>query len=293
LLCWLVVGLVLLPAGVAVAATTGQRGSHRHHRSRRRHRRVRSLSAESAIAWKPEILPQSSWAPVGAPPLPDLLAAALVTPEPENRPGNVQANDDVPTDAQLGAFRAERNNNGVRITRANHWYAYVTGRPGLSNPSTDELIQWAAHKWGIPEDWLRAEMVVESGWRQSYLGDLTAVSKSWYSLYPPQARAGRDQVHQSMGISQVKWIPNRRVGAGTEPLRWESTAFTLDYLGATIRWYYDGDCRWCTSGYSAGQQWNSVGAWCEPYPWGNSVQQEYVQRVQAALADRTWVRPGF
>jgi hypothetical protein len=237
-----------------------------------------------------ELNPQTTWVAPGTTPLSDSAAAALVTHEPETRPGNVTANDYVPTSAQLQAFYSAVKPSGVTVVQNNPSDAYVTGRPGLSNPSTDDLIQWAAHKWGIPEDWLRAEMVLESGWNQSGLGDLTTVSSGWYSLYPPQAQASSSQVYQSMGISQIRWAPDGSDSTGTEPLRWESTAFALDYLAATIRWYYDGDCSWCGSGYSAGQQWNSVGAWYEPYPWNNSGQQWYAQQVQSALANRTWTQ---
>ena len=251
----------------------------------------RSVTTEAGTpASGSELSPQTVWVAPGTAPLSDSAAAALVTHELETRPGNVTANDYVPTSAQLQAFYSAVKSNGETVVQSNPLDAYVTGRPGLSNPSTDDLIQWAAHKWGIPEDWLRAEMVVESAWNQSELGDLTTVSSSWYSLYPPQAQASGSQVYQSMGISQIRWAPDGSDSAGTEPLRWESTAFALDYLGATIRWYYDGDCSWCGSGYSAGQQWNSVGAWYEPYPWGNSGQQSYVQQVQTALTNRTWTQ---
>ena len=80
---------------------------------------------------------------------------------------------------------------------------------------------------------------------------------------------------------------------GTEPLRWESTAFNLDFYGATIRFYFDGDCYWCGPNYGAGQEWGSIGAWYDPNPWGNQGAQDYVSRVQAELANRTWAQPGF
>ena len=238
--------------------------------------------------------PQTSWAAPGRRPLSDAEAAAQVIPHAEIRPSNAQANDYVPSDSELSAFYGATNNWGQRTVEWNPLYAYVTGRPGLAHPSTDDLIQWAAHEWGIPEDWIRAQMVTESWWRMSAMGDRTAVSGSWYSMYPAQARVpGTSDVYQSLGISQVKWIPDGSVGAGTEPLRWKSTAFNLDYYGGTLRYYYDGLCDWCTSGYGAGQAWNSVGAWFNPYPWNNSGAQSYVHNVQTELANRTWASSGF
>jgi hypothetical protein len=237
---------------------------------------------------------QTEWATPGAHPLTDAQAAACVIHHLDSRPGNAQYNAYVPTDAQLQAFHAATDDTGSLADDVVPERRYVTGRPGLSDPSTDDLIQWAAHKWGIPEDWIRAQMAVESWWDQTALGDRQTVSSSWYSLYPPQARiGGSSQVYESMGLSQVRWKPDGMVGAGTEPLRWKSTAFALDEYAAIIRYFYDGNCRWCGSGYSAGQQWPSIGAWYEPLPWWNSSAQWYVGRVQSDLDSRVWAQPGF
>jgi hypothetical protein len=234
-----------------------------------------------------------SWAPAGTPPLPDARAAALVSHRLENRLANLPFNSYVPTNAQLAAFHAARDPHGQLADDDVPQRRYVTGRPGLINPSTDDLIQWAARKWGIPADWMRAVMIVESQWDQTDVGDRATVSPAWYSQYPSQARIqGSYDVFESMGIAQVKWRPNGSVGAGTEPLRWESTAFSLDFYGAEIRFFFDGDCSWCGPGYAPRQRWNSIGAWYEPHPWGNPGQEAYVTEIQHALAARAWAHPG-
>ena len=242
--------------------------------------------------------PLTSWVPATNglyTPLSDAQAAADVTPEPENRPANEPENDYMPTQAQLAAFYSATNQYGQTTVQANPYNAYVTGH---FTGTTDEIIQWAAWKWGIPADWLRAEYVKESNWNMSQLGDLATVSPAWYAEYPPQAQVpGTDEVYQSLGISQVKWIPDGSVGAGTEPLRWESTAFNVDYQAATIRFYYDDPdgvrSSWGDSTYSPGNAWDSLGGWYEPYPWLNSGQLAYVAAVQQILAARTWAQPGF
>ena len=240
--------------------------------------------------------PVTAWAPVGSRPLSDSEAASFVIHRSENRPNNVAANNYRPTDAELAAFHSYDS----QAPEASSLRAYVTGRPGLSNPSTDDLIQWVAHKWGIPEDWIRAQMVVESqwggtmGWNQHSMGDRTSVPSSWYSQYPPQARvADTGDVYESMGLASVKWRADGSVNPGSEPLRWESTAFNLDLYAADVRYFYDGDCIWCGSGYSAGQQWNSIGAWFSPYTWSNQQAQTYIGWVQTALGKRAWAQPGF
>ncbi len=242
--------------------------------------------------------PLTSWVPATAGhfvPLSDAAAAADVTPTPENRPDNSASNAYMPEPSQLHAFYGTINNNGQTVVAANPYDQYVTGHYA---GTTDEIIQWAAWKWGIPADWLRAEYVAESHWNMSQLGDLTTVTPAVYSEYPPQARvAGTDEVYQSMGITQIKWNPDGSVGAGTEPLRWESTAFNVDYQAATLRFYFDDPdglrSAWGDSTYTSGNAWASLGGWFEPYPWLNSGQLNYIAAVQAILAARTWAQSGF
>ncbi len=242
-------------------------------------------------------------------PLSDAAAASLITPERETRHYNATAyavdgrwfapvNDYVPTSAQLRNFRRSRTSAGQALLRFNPYFRYVDGRDGLSSPSTDDLIQWAAQKWGIPENWLRAEFVLESYWSQFQLGDEAPVSSRWYGLYPIQARIpDSHSVYQSLGITQVKWIPDGSVGAGSEPLRWESTAFNLDYQAATVRFYYDNPqgarSSWGDASYAPCQRWNSIGGWFEPYPWDNHGQQTYVEQVRQHLAHRDWTTSSF
>ncbi len=242
---------------------------------------------EQAVPTAPGESPgeQMTWRPVGSLPLSDAEAAARVIRRPEQRPDNVAANDYVPTNEELAAFHsAAKEFSPLSV--------YVDGRDGLTDPSTDDLIQWASLKWGIPTDWLRAEYVMESDWRQSNLGDLAQVSPEWWAQYPAVAQRASDEVYESMGITQIKWKPTDE-DPGTEPLRWKSTAFNVDYQASVVRYYYDGYCRWCSAGYGSGQQWNSIGAWYEPSPWDNAGAQAYVASVQTILSEKPWLLPSF
>ena len=267
----------------------------------------------------PEADAQTTWAScnanalTGGPstftPVSDAAAAALVTHEPETRTDNAtpytiygvtypSTNSYVPSAAQLATFWSAKDSLGQPILQFNPYLKYVDGLDGLKQPSTDDLIQWGAHKWGIPENWLRAEYVLETYWDSFSRGDLTSVSHADYPLYPPQSRVrGQFEAYQSLGISQVRWDPEGDVSAGTEPLRHLSTAFNIDYQAAMLRFYYDnpGGARkeWGDSSYVPCQQWNSIGAWYDPYPWGNSGQAQYVSKVQSDLAATTWETPGF
>jgi hypothetical protein len=196
---------------------------------------------------------------------------------------------------EIDTFRnAEANRSGEKPVQSNPYLAYVTG--GFAG-TTDEIIQWGAAKWGISADWLRAQYTMESWWRQSAKGDLANVANA--SLYPAVSRVSATQVYQSLGITQVKWnYPDARdAGMGTEPLRWKSTAFNVDYAGAGVRFYFDNPqgkrTAWGDSSYSACNNWLSIGGWFQPYPWNNPGQNDYVQAVKNHLSSRTWAQPGF
>jgi hypothetical protein len=299
---WIRLAIIALPvaavAGCATASATGP------------------LSAATLAL---ESHPQTGWAACNRNahtgkastfrPLSDRRAAALVTHERETRPYNARRyslvgrryqplNAYVPTAAQVHKFLTARISDGRTVVQFNPYFHFVDGRDGLRHPSTDDLIQWAAHKWGIPENWLRAEYVQESYWNGFALGDVATVRRRWYRLYPFQARVPHSLgVYQSMGITQVQWIPDGSVGAGTEPLRWRSTAFNIDYQAATVRFYYDNPrgtrSSWGDRSYAPCEKWASIGGWFEPYPWHNGGQQQYIREVQHHLQAREWATPAF
>jgi hypothetical protein len=271
------------------------------------------------LRFRAELHPQAGWAPCNrnagkrAPstfkPLTDRAAALLVTPEPETRPDNDKPfrigavlhpapNVYRPTATQLRAFRGSRTSLNQPALGFNPYFRHVDGLDGLHDPTTDELIQWAAHKWGIPENWLRAEYVLESNWSMWQLGDDTPVTKAAYTEYPLQARIpGVLRVYQSLGIAQVRWAPDGSVNVGADPLRWESEAFNIDYQASMLRLFYDDPdaarTAWGDKTYAPCEKWNSVGAWFSSYPWLNSGQEQYIKTVQQLLADRAWRSPDF
>lgn len=235
-------------------------------------------------------------------PISDASAAALVIPKPENRqadnanPNSVvgDANHYIPSAAELNAYlTSERDQYNQLITDANPYAAYVTGHFA---GSTDEIIQWAAAKWGIPPDWERAQAVNESYWRQTGAGDLTQVASA--AAYPAWTRVDATHVYQSVGILQLKWNhPDANFSIGIEPLRWKSTAFNCDYNMCMIRFYFDDPqgkrTAWGDATYQRGQNWLSLAGIYEPYPWSNPGQVQYASGVQNILAQRVWEQPGF
>jgi len=175
----------------------------------------------------------------------------------EPRESNAVPNATVPTAAELTLFHA---------TSDMPYQAYVDGQ---YTGGTDDIIEWAANKWGLPEEALRAVAVHESWWEMSTLGD-----------------AG-----DSFGIFQV-----RRPYHCCFPFTRDSTAFNADYYGGIMRAYYDGQMGWLNNPdvrpdngrrYKAGDFWGSVGAWVSGR-WHTQQNAEYVAFVKGHLRDRTW-----
>lgn len=195
-------------------------------------------------------------AKVGWGPLTTREAARKVTrTDWEPRRQNAKANDTVPTREQLRYFRAHSDMPYAR---------YVNGR---YRGTTDDILEWAAYKWGLPEDLLRAVAVHETWWEMDFVGD-----------------SG-----DSFGIFQM-----RRPYHCCLPFMRDSTAFNADYYGGIIRAYYDGKQDWLNDvagengrKYRAGDLWGSVGAWSSGR-WHIPTNEAYVRAVKKHMRAKTW-----
>ncbi len=137
--------------------------------------------------------------------------------------------------------------NGVRGSRANantrkDWSGF-NRVDGDFVGTTDEIIQWAACKWGIDEDIARAQVIKESFWYQSANGD---AGESW----------GLGQVRDTAHTSAFEFSVNART----------SSAYNLDYTYASWRACYEGVYTWLNTverngTYAAGDVWGCVGLW--------------------------------
>jgi len=204
-----------------------------------------------------QLLPPGSALPT------DAECAARVHRSPwEPRPENYKANHTLPSGPALAKF-----------TQFNAlWNAtYETRIDGNFTGTTDEIIQWAACKWGWSDDLVRAQAVVESTWRQSTVGD-----------------GGT-----SYGLLQVKYLYHPRVDGGCKdcsgsswPNIANSTAFNVDLMLAEMRGCYDGMSTYL--GNTRGDQWGCIGSWYSG-AWRTSESLDYVSHVQAALNNKSWL----
>jgi hypothetical protein len=201
--------------------------------------------------------------PVGWTPLTSGAAAKLVRHSSwEPRPQNELANHTMPTGTQLAEWRSQS-----QMPYAGLVNGHFTG-------TTDEIIQWAAYKWGLPVEVLRAVAALETWWDQSFVGDNG----------------------DSFGLFQVR-RPYHCFGECT--IVRESTAFTADYYGGIIRSYYDGKETWLNTvssengaAYTAGDLWGSIGAWASGR-WHDAHAEEYVAAAKGYLASKPWLTPEF
>ena len=190
----------------------------------------------------------------------DASAASLVNESDwEPRPANREANRRTPSELALRRFR-----RSSKLPRA-----YKRRVTGSYTGTTDEIIQWAARKWGFSPDILRGVATVESWWKMSVVGD----------------------EGESFGIMQVKRGPHCCF-----PTTRRSTAFNVDYYGAWLRAAYDGRFRWLNTvergeRYRRGDLWGSVGLWYSGR-WRLGT-GEYIRRVKNTIRQRVWRRAGF
>ena len=203
--------------------------------------------------------------PVRWKPLSSAAAAKLVDRSPwEPRAQNATENQTIPSRGRLAAWRA----------RSTMPYAHLVD--GRFSGTTDEIIQWAAHKWGFRVDALRAVAALESWWDQDALGD----------------------EGDSFGLFQVRRPYHCR---GACRIARDSTAFNADYYGGIVRAYYDGRMGWLNSPdvapdngarYESGDFWASAGAWFDGR-WHTPAGESYVARARHYLRMHVWKRRRF
>ena len=205
----------------------------------------------------------------------------------EPRPDNTTANQSVPTAQQIAQLGTWGPAIGLD-PKADALRKRITGN---FTGTTDEILQRVACKWGIDENIIRAQAVIESSWHQSHLGDYTTDR----SYCPPGTWNGSG-CYQSYGILQIKWYYHQ----GTWPMSRYDTAFNAEYAYARIRTCYEGWTTYLADSppvasyppYHAGDIWGCLGMWFSGR-WYDQGAIDYINRVKEAQANKIWLQTGF
>jgi hypothetical protein len=160
--------------------------------------------------------------------------------------------------------------------------------------TTDEIIQWAACKWGVDEDYVRAQIVTESYWDQvNSLGDWTTNPANCEPRFPLGTNGRAGQCPESFGLGQTRY-PYMR---SAFPYAYDSSAFNLDVTYAIWRSCFEGTETWLNTvergrQYEAGDMLGCMGRWFAGR-WYTSAALGYMNTVQGHVTNRTWTKPEF
>jgi hypothetical protein len=252
-----------------------------------------SESARPSLVGRPpppagyfRLLPVGSYASLPS----DAQAAAQVyrsTWEP--RPSNARYNHTIPVHLAL------RRENPAAQAYDPRWNTYVLGRiTGDFTGTTDEIFQWVAAKWGLPDNLIRTVAYVESTWYQSNYGDFVDEASEClpgYRTLPCPVTFG------IVGTKSTSW-------PGIFPWNRDSTAAAVDVLGGWLRGCYEGWVWWLSTEnrsrgvYHAGDMWGCVGAWysgnwLDGTPSEPGTGEGYIANAQHWYTVRPWLNPGF
>jgi hypothetical protein len=206
------------------------------------------------------------------------------SPSPENRPANKPFNAAVGYHVGPGFFaKGDSPKVDTLVSRID----------GDFTGTTEDILRWAACKWGIDQDIVFAQAAVESWWNQTQLGDWQADAK----LCAPGHGLGSDgkpgECPESYSILQDKYIYEKPAWPGFS----DSTAMAVDITYAIWRSCYDGYEVWLNNQprgkqYKAGDVWGCIGRWYAG-SWYTAEADHYIAQVREYLSERIWTKPSF
>jgi autotransporter family porin len=177
--------------------------------------------------------------------------------------------------------------------------AFVTGQ---YVGTTDEILQWAAYKWGFDPNLARADAVQETHWKQTSIGDQCSPNVTGEGSY---------------GILQAK---NKNCSGttiqGGYPDTFNDTALDADFWGAHLRACYDGAFQgWLYDGKTVAADITAHSTYVDPTPitgnkgqdyvlwgcigfwfsggWWDSGASSYISSVQGYYTSKPWLQAGF
>lgn len=184
--------------------------------------------------------------------------------------------------------------NNTRGTNPNNEESRVTGN---FVGTTDEIIQWAACKWGMNPDWARAQAGLESWWRQNdTYGDWGTDPAACIPGHGIGVDGRPGECPQSIGLFQVRYPFHQSAFEDNNAVN--STAYNADYSLWKWRVCFEGGYQWLNTvergrDYAAGDGFGCLGVWY----WGRWYTQEalyYMNRVQNEyFIPRIWTTSTF
>jgi hypothetical protein len=215
---------------------------------------------------------------IGGPLLTDVQAASFVR---VTQPSSIELGPNYPPNAAANNYfnniaaanpteylNQLEGNDGFYAAYAGYgWQAEihrVTGGCPLANPTTAEVLQWAANKWGINPLLLYAEATEESGWDQTAVGD-SGRSSGVFQV------ADRGANHAFPGFS----------GSGSMLAR-ENTCFNADFYAAHLYSAFHG----LTGETPASDIGTAIQSWFSGYVSSPGV---YTAQVYNHLSTQDWV----
>jgi hypothetical protein len=220
----------------------------------------------------------------------------------------------VPASSWLVALHANPESDSAGQHDA-EWQVFQ-GVSGNFHGSTDMILRWAACKWGIDEDVVRAEAVEESSWRQSEAAGCGSSDCTVLGSDPPSASAANywvaatdDPSTQTQGGTCCPTKGILQVGLEYwygNPYAVSSTALNADYRLAAERSCMNGDITWLdgTNG-GAGTGSSNVGTYpptvtdtalygCMGHwysgSWNDTGAVNYATQLQTLLGEQEWTK---
>jgi Fibronectin type III domain len=242
----------------------------------------RDSGGPAAAAERFGLLPPGAALPTSA------ECAARVRPAPEVRQGNQRPN-------RFGVVPNQTRGVAGAWVDADRSKAPFTARvDGNFVGTTDEIIQWAACKWGVDEDFVRAQIVTESWWDQvRSLGDWGTNPANCEPRFPLGTDGRAGQCPESFGLGQTRY-PFMR---SAFPNAYDSSAYNLDVTYAIWRACFEGTETWLNTvergrQYAAGDMLGCMGRWFAGR-WYTQPAVSYMNTVQGHVNNRTWESAGF
>ena len=257
---------------------------------------ARLLRCGAALLANLVILTSCTSSTTSAPTETEPAAQAQTLPPGAALPSDAECAGRVVKSAEIRPANAHFNQTrGMQKNINEKWLDRVTGD---FTGTTDEILQWAACKWGIDADIVRAQAAKESYWTMSNLGDFGTDPAACVPGHEIGVDGKAGECPQSVGIMQIRY-PYHGPPAGRPP--WpeaaQSTAYNVDYTYAIWRSCYEGDFDWLNTlehgaTYAPGDVWGCVGLWFSGR-WHTQPADEYIAAVRTYFDERVWTTGSF